>query len=381
VAGGARASLDMPTRAQRDEVFRRMDYNGNGALSLAEIDKAVVELWPEFNHKPALMRAYKAADRNGDGFIKRREFRLLLRYVMYFNELWHKFEEIDVDDDRRLSLDEFMVGCEAVGHSGLSREEASREFEEMDSNHGGVVLFDEFCAWCAERHVAQSVHGAARATAPRPTLARQHGAGSKPSGPRLSTMKAVPATTKAAARSVQSAPPRADLMKQKARPAAQRPSTAAAFAKPVDSDPESEPEAERGVFGDEDAGPRRRAAAAAAAVGGDGVRPAVRKVGRRAVTTRADIKPVYVMDSRSPENEAVCVGLLPSSFNAGTALSQVKAQALRQIQDVYLASRLVRQQRGWGGGAGGGDSQSWSRVVTADEVGDRDRDERIADIS
>jgi hypothetical protein len=149
----ARASLDMPTRTQRDEVFRRMDYNGNGALSLAEIDKAVVELWPEFNHKPALMRAYKAADRNGDGFIKRREFRLLLRYVMYFNELWHKFEEIDVDDDRRLSLDEFMVGCEAVGHSGLSREEASREFEEMDSNHGGVVLFDEFCAWCAERCV------------------------------------------------------------------------------------------------------------------------------------------------------------------------------------------------------------------------------------
>eukprot|EP01047_Picozoa_sp_COSAG01_P040490 COSAG01_NODE_3413_length_6125_cov_26.475938_3_plen_543_part_00 len=149
----ARASLDMPTRTPRDEVFRRMDYNGNGALSLAEIDKAVVELWPEFNHKPALMRAYKAADRNGDGFIKRREFRLLLQYVMYFNELWHKFEEIDADDDRRLSLGEFMAGCEVVGHTGLSREEASREFEEMGSNHGGFVLYGEFCAWCGVRCV------------------------------------------------------------------------------------------------------------------------------------------------------------------------------------------------------------------------------------
>ena len=37
-----------------------MDYNNNEVVSLAEIDKAIVELWPEFDHKPALMRAYKA---------------------------------------------------------------------------------------------------------------------------------------------------------------------------------------------------------------------------------------------------------------------------------------------------------------------------------
>jgi hypothetical protein len=33
-----------------------MDYNGNGGLSLAEIDKAVIELHPAYNHKPSLMR-------------------------------------------------------------------------------------------------------------------------------------------------------------------------------------------------------------------------------------------------------------------------------------------------------------------------------------
>jgi hypothetical protein len=38
-------------------------------LSLAEIDKAIIELWPQFDHKRALMRAYKAADRNGDGVV------------------------------------------------------------------------------------------------------------------------------------------------------------------------------------------------------------------------------------------------------------------------------------------------------------------------
>ena len=51
------------------ELFDRMDSNGNGGLSLAEIDKAIIELYPAHNHKPSLLRAYKAADRNGDGFV------------------------------------------------------------------------------------------------------------------------------------------------------------------------------------------------------------------------------------------------------------------------------------------------------------------------
>ena len=107
-AGPVAVELHMPDKAERDALFRRVDYNGNGMLSLAEIDKCCRELWPHFDHKPALMRAYKAADRTGDGFIRRREFRLLLRYVMYFNTLWDKFEAIDEDGDRRLNLQEFV---------------------------------------------------------------------------------------------------------------------------------------------------------------------------------------------------------------------------------------------------------------------------------
>jgi Ca2+-binding EF-hand superfamily protein len=57
----------------------RMDNSGNHKLSLAEIDKAVVELWPHFDHKRALMRAYKAADSDNDGYVERREFKKLLQ--------------------------------------------------------------------------------------------------------------------------------------------------------------------------------------------------------------------------------------------------------------------------------------------------------------
>ena len=62
--------LVAPTKAEREALFKRMDYNGNGALSLAEIDKAVLELYPGFDNKPALMRAYKAADVSADGFVR-----------------------------------------------------------------------------------------------------------------------------------------------------------------------------------------------------------------------------------------------------------------------------------------------------------------------
>jgi hypothetical protein len=74
----AHAALTLPDKASRDELFARFDANGNGGLSLAEVDKAVLELYPEFNNKPALLRAHSAADVSGDGFIGRCEFRLLL---------------------------------------------------------------------------------------------------------------------------------------------------------------------------------------------------------------------------------------------------------------------------------------------------------------
>eukprot|EP01043_Picozoa_sp_COSAG02_P045381 COSAG02_NODE_4141_length_5727_cov_7.294808_1_plen_110_part_00 len=53
---GAMSELAMPDRSQRDELFRRFDFNGNGMLSLAEIDKAVAELWPQFDHKTGPQR-------------------------------------------------------------------------------------------------------------------------------------------------------------------------------------------------------------------------------------------------------------------------------------------------------------------------------------
>ena len=104
------------------------------------------------NSKPALMRAYKQTtlrDGDGDAWVELPEFSALLRNVVYFNKLFFVFDGIDTDDDRRLTLDEFKKGCTKLGLN-VSAAEAEAAFDSMDSNSGGKVLFDEFCAWVAQ---------------------------------------------------------------------------------------------------------------------------------------------------------------------------------------------------------------------------------------
>eukprot|EP00055_Hartaetosiga_balthica_P009310 m.36729 g.36729 ORF g.36729 m.36729 type:complete len:589 (+) comp6695_c0_seq2:108-1874(+) len=135
--------------------WKAIDFNGNNIVSLAEIDKWVGEKYPVLNSKPALMRAYKktVTSAGGDGdFVKKDQFSTLLRNVFYFNKLFVAFDGIDTDDDRRLDLDEFKHGASIVGLS-LSADAAKAEFDAMDTNDGGKVLFDEFALWAAKKKI------------------------------------------------------------------------------------------------------------------------------------------------------------------------------------------------------------------------------------
>ena len=54
-----------------------MDVNGNGIVSLAEVDRMVVNAFPILDHKPALMRAFKRTtlkEGDGDDWVQRHEF-------------------------------------------------------------------------------------------------------------------------------------------------------------------------------------------------------------------------------------------------------------------------------------------------------------------
>jgi Ca2+-binding EF-hand superfamily protein len=135
------------------KLWKRLDFNGNNLVSLAEIDKWVVETWPLLNHKPALMRAFKAtteAGGNRDGYVHKKDFKQLLMNLFYYNKLFWLFDQVDEEHDRRMDLKEFtwclsMCGCK------MSENKAAVEFHKVDANDGGEILFDEFCRYFTKK--------------------------------------------------------------------------------------------------------------------------------------------------------------------------------------------------------------------------------------
>lgn len=134
-------------------IWTTLDFNGNGKVSLAEIDKMCVQqpFWQLCNNKPALMRAYKftcskVGGGDGDAWVERKEFANLLVNIVYFNKLWAVFDDIDTGDDRRIDLGEFISGCCHL-NMNLTVKEAEEAFDSIDRNGGGQILFNEFCLW------------------------------------------------------------------------------------------------------------------------------------------------------------------------------------------------------------------------------------------
>lgn len=148
-----------PAKAQRDDLWKGIDVNANGYLSLAEVDKGVRDVLglgdSVFDAKPAVMRAFQAAKNaaktkspRGDDYIERPEFRLLLLYLREYFELYQAFARIDAGDDNRVDFGEFVRARPLVEKwVGGPVEDYEAEFARVDKNGGGQILFSEFAEW------------------------------------------------------------------------------------------------------------------------------------------------------------------------------------------------------------------------------------------
>ncbi|CAB4396268.1 unnamed protein product [Rhizophagus irregularis] len=108
--------------AQIKKIFNYFDYNGNGSLSLAEIDKAIIELYPHIanNHatKTAIIKeAQKIAKSSKNGLIGLKEFEYFINLLNDYCEkavintekldttqVKEAFETVDYDDDGIIPL-------------------------------------------------------------------------------------------------------------------------------------------------------------------------------------------------------------------------------------------------------------------------------------
>jgi len=166
----------------RLEGYKVADKNGSGHCSLAELEafiRHVLEkaygspksdsLFKLF--RPSYIRAYtkaKALDRSGNNdYISFAEFRVFNAYVGIYASMLDCFQKIDSskderDDnpDRRISMLEFTKRYEKtkgygfVAFEGIrNTEEAKAVFDVMDTNAGGMVLFDEWCEYLSKAEI------------------------------------------------------------------------------------------------------------------------------------------------------------------------------------------------------------------------------------
>jgi len=140
------------------KLWRRLDFNGNNVVSLAEIDKWVVEQYPILNHKPALIRAQQATLKagNGDDWVEKKEFKLLIVNLFYYNKLFWLFDQADEGKDRRMDFKEFQF-CLSMCGVKMGTTKAQSEFAKVDRNGGGLVLFDEFCQYFVSKQCPEAM--------------------------------------------------------------------------------------------------------------------------------------------------------------------------------------------------------------------------------
>jgi hypothetical protein len=158
---GDRPLLEEPSTRDSHALFRRFD-TGAGALSFAEVQSAVRELWPQFDHEPPLRRAFEASDTDSNGSIGRREFHLLLSNIKHFDSLWQLFDTVESGNpENRMELEDFQAACAAVGLQ--TSEGAKEEFAECARAEGiaaGHLGFDYFCDWMLQQKRQAHLKGA-----------------------------------------------------------------------------------------------------------------------------------------------------------------------------------------------------------------------------
>ena len=148
---------------KRKDIWRSFDVNGNGYLSLAEIDKAcrdVLQLPQLFDMKPVLMRAFMAAknkvkskSKHGDDYVTKGEFRWLLKFLRMYFELWVAFDRIDTSGDRRVSYSEFCAAIPDLERWNIDMSNPEAQWKVADRDGGGMILFIEFCSWAIKNNL------------------------------------------------------------------------------------------------------------------------------------------------------------------------------------------------------------------------------------
>ena len=141
---------------KRNELWKKLDANGNGQLTLIELGKGLRESagLPELvEAKIALSIAFDAAKKKAGGSkadnvaVSQSEFQSLLFFLHQYFEYWVAFSRVDSNPNHQISRLEFKAAIPNFSKWGVKVENADEVFDQVDSNHSGSITFAEFVKW------------------------------------------------------------------------------------------------------------------------------------------------------------------------------------------------------------------------------------------
>ncbi|OEL28876.1 putative calcium-binding protein CML20 [Dichanthelium oligosanthes] len=131
-----------PPEPELVRVFRRLDADGDGRISAAEMRESCGCTAEEAEEMVA------AADRDGDGFISLEELGALFEDGDQSDALRAAFAEYDEDGDGVITAEELRRALRRLGIAGeeMEAERCAEIVAAVDRNGDGVISFDEFKA-------------------------------------------------------------------------------------------------------------------------------------------------------------------------------------------------------------------------------------------
>jgi len=144
-------SLSEAELAVLTETFKKIDENGDGNITFAEMKKALENKDMKLS-ADELSKLMKMADVNGDGVLSYEELKLTCvqrKLIAKEERIWAAFCKLDLDGDGKISTSEI--------HKVLGTEDAKALIDEVDKNGDGEVDYDEFMSMWHKKNEQQLV--------------------------------------------------------------------------------------------------------------------------------------------------------------------------------------------------------------------------------
>ncbi|XP_038687621.1 probable calcium-binding protein CML26 [Tripterygium wilfordii] len=133
----------LPTTEELEKVFNRFDANGDGKISLSELDDVMKAMGSSYSMSE-LERVMEDIDSDKDGFISLPEFAHLCRTTSNpAQELRYAFDLYDQDKNGLISSSELHLVLNRLGIK-CSVDDCVKMIRSVDSDGDGNVNFQEF---------------------------------------------------------------------------------------------------------------------------------------------------------------------------------------------------------------------------------------------